>query len=268
MSEHILKLTRSMISRFVADHRSVRFFEQLQDVIVDDIPVLIKLIRQAQSTADDADATARQALFKPDKQDVLIDVPVNFNNNALPLIDVPYAPRFEVELPEFTPPTDTRKLDEITSSYGSRWVGTSTSLAVDTTEVDLTAAFGAGTLTVIGKSPFRYDSGANALFVSSEYADAYFFDVVMRLTGSAPSATAQSRRITFFLRRADGTLVTTFNYALARSGSSSFTSQTIVIPTFVFAGGSDPYQAQGFKISAVGAEAGWALTDKILFLKR
>lgn len=285
MADSIVKLTRELISEFAKDRRTVKFFEQMQGMVVDAIPIslaaLFLRVDQATAIADDALAMSQQAIAKAEKQDPLLDVPVNFISGELPLndvqipqvfenqlLDVPVPQRFEPDLPEpLSRFTDTRKFDQITSSYGSRWVD-SASVTVNTTEVDLTASLGAGTLTELNMPPFRYDSGANVFFMSLEFVDAFFFDIVLRISGTAPSTASQSQPITFFLRRADATLITTADYVLGRGLSTTFTNQTVPIPTFVFAGGADPYQVQGFRISAMAANAGWTLTDKTLFLKR
>lgn len=285
MADSIVKLTRELIGEFTKDRRTVKFFEQMQGFVVDAIPVslaaLFLRVDQASAIADDALAMSQQAIAKAEKQDQLIDVPVNFVSSELPLndvrvpqvfenqlLDVPIPQRFDLDLPEILiQTTDTRKFDAITSSYGSRWIS-SASTTVNTTEVDLTATMGGGTLTELNKTPFRYDSGVNAFFMSLEYVDAFFFDIVLRVSGTAPSPASQSQPITFFLRRVDGTLITTADYVLGRGLSATFTNQTVPIPTFVFAGGADPYQVQGFRISAMAANAGWTLTDKTLFLKR
>jgi hypothetical protein len=200
----------------------------------------------------------------------LIDVPVNIHSCKQQLNDVPAYQSFTEQIPDILyQNTDTRKIDEITSSYGARWVGSAAGLAVNTTEVDLTAAFGAGTKTDIAKHPFSYVGGAtNGLFVSLEYTDTYFFDIVMRLSGTCPVPASQSEPITFFLRRTDGSLITTIDYVVGRGLSGTFANIALIIPTFVFSGGADPYQTLGFRISAAAANAGWTITDKTLFLKR
>ncbi len=298
MADTITKLRRDMIAKFAGDDRTVRFFEQVQTYLIDALPLslaeIIRSIRQAQSTADDADATARQALYKPDKQDLLVDVPVNFARMDAQLNDVPlpisipsFLPDVHVrqQFPDFLPdvpvpqrmpdflldviaPQDQRAFDAVTSSFGARFTGTSSGLTVNTTEVDLTAALGGGTLDLINKTPFYYDSGANLLYVDLTVVEAFFFDIVLRLSGTAPSPASQSQPITFYLRRGDGSLITTADYVLGRGLSATFSNQTVVIPTFIFSGGADPYQTLGFRISAAAANSGWSLTDKLLFLKR
>lgn len=302
MADSIIKLTRELIREFAKDHRTVRFFEQLQGVVVDALPVdlaaLFLRVDQATTLADDALAIAQQANARLEKEDPLLDlvlpqskaeiplldVPVNsnrcertLNDVAIPqsferpLLDVVAQQKPDCVLPEILIPSeDSRKLDAITSSYGTRWVGSSSGLTVDTTEVDLTAAIGGGTQTDIGVTlPFSYvGGGTNAFFASLEFVDSYFFDIVLRLSGTCPSPASQSQPITFYLRRVDGSLITTSDYVVGRGLSSTFTNQTVAIPTFVFSGGADPYQTQGFRISAAAANAGWSITDKILFLKR
>ena len=301
MADSIVKLTREFIQEFARDTRTIRFFEQLQTYVVDAVPVslaaLFLRVDQVDAKADDALGLAQQAHARPDKQDTLmdvavfpylgerllldvpvainssnhplLDVPVNINSVERQLNDVPFSFCCNDVLPEILAiPTDTRKNDEITSSYGVRWVGSSSGLTVNTTEVDLTVEFGLGTQTNISFHPFTYDAGANVLFASSEYTAAYFFDVVMRLSGTCPSPSSQSRAITFFLRRADASLITTIDYVVGRGLSGTFTNIALIIPTFVFAGGADPYQTQGFRISAAAADSGWSITDKTLFLKR
>ncbi|HLF66794.1 MAG TPA: hypothetical protein VI522_04180, partial [Gammaproteobacteria bacterium] len=214
---------------------------------------------------------AQQAIAQADKQDHLNDIPVIQYENDRQLNDVPVFRQYDEPLPHIPLiPTDTRKFDAISSTYGTRWVGDATGLTVNTTEVDLTAAIGGGTQTNVGATlPFSYvGGGTNAFFVSMEFVDAFFFDIVLRVSGTAPSTASQSQTITFFLRRVDGSLITSIDYVLGRGASTTVTSQTIVSPTFVFAGGADPYQVQGFRISAAAVTAGWSLTDKILFLKR
>lgn len=286
MADSIVKLTRRFIEEFARDERTIRFFEQLQTYVVDAIPVslaaLFLRVDQVDAKADDALGLAQQAHARPDKQDTLFDIPViqyendrQLNDIYVPqsfeqqLLPVQHIPRFDDVLPEILhQETDTRKHDEITSSYGVRWVD-STSLTVNTTEVDLTAYFGAGTQTDIAKHPFSYvGGGTNGLFVSMEYAETFFFDIIMRLSGSSPAPTSQSEPITFFLRRTDGSLITTIDYVVGRGLSGTFTNIALIIPTFVFAGGSDPYQTIGFRISAAAANTGWTLTTKTLFLKR
>lgn len=273
MADSIVKLTRELISQFTKDQRTIKFFEQLQGSVVDAIPIslaaLFLRVDQASAIADDALALAQQANAKPDKQDQLIDVPVIFDRCERTLNDIPVYIPFEQQLPEpLSIFTDTRKFDEITSSYGVRWTD-STSLTVNTTEVDLTALLGAGTKTDISKHPFSYIGGAtNAFFVSQEYVDSFFFDVVMRLSGTSPSPVAASQPITFYLRRTDGSLITTLDYIVGRGLTNVFTNTALIIPTFVFSGGADPYQILGFRISAKAENAGWTITDKTLFLKR
>ena len=287
MADSIVKLTREFIQEFARDTRTIRFFEQLQTYVVDAVPVslaaLFLRVDQVDAKADDALGLAQQAHARPDKQDtlmdvavfpylgerLLLDVPVNINSVERQLNDVTLPCCCNDMLPEILSiPTDTRKNDEITSSYGVRWVGSSLGLTVNTTEVDLTVEFGLGTQTNISFHPFTYDAGANVLFASNEYTAAYFFDVVMRLSGTCPSPSSQSRAITFFLRRADASLITTIDYVVGRGLSGTFTNIALIIPTFVFAGGADPYQTQGFRISAAAADSGWSITDKTLFLKR
>lgn len=272
MASPVVSLTRELIAKFATDQRTIKFFEQLQGYIIETLPAdltgIIKQITQAQATADDADVTARQALFMPPKQDPLTNVPIPSDQFSY-LPDVPVNQPFQNEIPNILIPNgDTRKYDQITSSYGTRWVGSSSGLTINTSEVDLTAALGTGAQTDIGISPFTYDSGANAFFVSKEFIDSYFFDIVLRLSGTSPSPAAQSQPITFFLRRSDGSLITTSDYVMGRGLSGTLTNETVQLPTFVFAGGSDPYQVLGFRISAAGGNAGWSLTDKTLFLKR
>lgn len=274
MAESIVKLTRELISEFTKDQRTIKFFEQLQGVVVDAIPIslaaLFLRVDQTTAIADDALAMAQQAIAQADKQDPLNDVQV-FQSFELPLLPVQHIPRFDEALPDILAiPTDTRKFDAISSTYGTRWTGNATGLTVNTTEVDLTAAIGGGTQTNVGSTlPFSYvGGGTNAFFVSMEFVDAFFFDIVLRVSGTAPSTASQSQTITFFLRRVDGSLITSIDYVLGHGASTTVTSQTIVSPTFVFAGGADPYQVQGFRISAAAVTAGWSLTDKILFLKR
>lgn len=288
MADSIVKLTRELISQFTKDQRTIKFFEDLQGIVVDALPIslaaLFLRVDQVNAIADDALAMSQQAIAQADKQDPLNDIPISFNSTELPLNDVQvlqsfelpllpvqHIPRFDDPLPDILAiPTDTRKFDAISSTYGTRWVGDATGLTVNTSEVDLTAAIGAGTLTNIGATiPFSYvGGGTNAFFVSLESVDAFFFDIVLRVSGTAPSTASQSQTITFFLRRVDGSLITSIDYVLGRGASTTVTSQTIVSPTFVFAGGADPYQVQGFRISAAAVTAGWSLTDKILFLKR
>ena len=274
MADSIVKLTRELIGQFTKDQRTIKFFEQLQGMVVDAIPIslaaLFLRVDQATAIADDALAMSQQAIAQADKQDPLNDVQV-LQSLELPLLPVQHIPRFDEALPDILAiPTDTRKFDAISSTYGTRWIGDATGLTVNTTEVDLTAAIGSGTKTDIGATlPFSYvGGGTNAFFVSLESVDAFFFDIVLRVSGTAPSTASQSQTITFFLRRVDGSLITSVDYVLGRGASTTVTSQTIVSPTFVFAGGADPYQVQGFRISAAAVTAGWSLTDKILFLKR
>lgn len=287
MAESIVKITRELISQFAKDQRTIKFFEQLQGVVVDAIPIslaaLFLRVDQAAAIADDALAMSQQAIAKPDQQDTLFDIPViqyendrQLNDVYVPqsfeqqLLPVQHIPRFDDPLPEILhQETDTRKHDEITASYGVRWVGSATGVTINTTEVDLTALFGAGTQTNIAKHPFSYvGGGTNGLFVSLEYTDTFFFDIVMRLSGTCPSLVLASQAITFFLRRTDGSLITTIDYVVGRGLSGTFTNIALIIPTFVFSGGADPYQTLGFRISAAAANAGWSITDKTLFLKR
>jgi len=275
MAESIVKITRELISQFAKDQRTIKFFEDLQGVVVDALPIslaaLFLRVDQVNAIADDALVMAQQAIAQADKQDPLNDIPVSFNSCERQLNGVPVFRPYDEPLPHIPIiPTDTRKFDAISSSYGSRWVGDATGLTVNTTEVDLTAAIGSGTKTDIGATiPFSYvGGGTNAFFVSMEFVDAFFFDIVLRVSGTAPSTASQSQTITFFLRRVDGSLITSIDYVLGHGASTTVTSQTIVSPTFVFAGGADPYQVQGFRISAAAVTAGWSLTDKILFLKR
>ena len=275
MADSVVKLTRELIERLTKDQRTIKFFEQLQGSVVDAIPIslaaLFLRVDQASAIADDALAMSQQAIAKPDQQDTLFDIPVIQYENNPPLNDVPVFRQYDEPLPHIPLiPTDTRKFDAISSSYGSRWVGAATGLTVNTSEVDLTAAIGAGVRTDIGNTlPFSYvGGGTNAFFVSMEYVDAFFFDIVLCVSGVAPSTASQSQTITFYLRRVDGTLITSIDYVLGHGASTTFTSKTIISPTFVFAGGADPYQVQGFRISAAAVTAGWSLTDKILFLKR
>lgn len=287
MADSIVKLTRRFIEEFARDERTVRFFEQLQTYVVDAVPVslaaLFLRVDQVDAKADDALGLAQQAHARPDKQDTSMDVvvfpylnerqlnavPVIFDRYERTLNDVPVFHPFEQQFPEpLSVFTDTRKFDEITSSYGVRWTD-STSTTVNTTEVDLTALFGAGTQTDISKHPFSYVGGAtNGLFVSMEYVDSFFFDVVMRLSGTSPSPVAASQPITFYLRRTDGSLITTIDYIVGRGLTNVFTNTALIIPTFVFSGGADPYQTLGFRISAAAENAGWTITTKTLFLKR
>lgn len=288
MADNIVKLTRELIERLTKDQRTIKFFEDLQGIVVDALPIslaaLFLRVDQAAAIADDALAMSQQAIAKPDKQDTLFDIPVIQQINERQLNDIPVnicscgrqlndlaiPQTIDFPLPEILARhTDTRKIDEITSSYGVRWVGSAAGLAVNTTEVDLTAAFGAGTKTDIAKHPFSYVGGAtNGLFVSLEYTDTYFFDIVMRLSGTCPSPAFRSQPITFFLRRTDGSLITTIDYVVGHGLSGTFTNIALIIPTFVFSGGADPYQTLGFRISAAAANAGWTITDKTLFLKR
>lgn len=287
MADSIVKLTRELIGQFTKDQRIIKFFEQLQGSVVDAIPIslaaLFLRVDQVNAIADDALVMAQQSNAKPDQQDTLFDipviqyinddklsdVPVNFCSSERTLNDIPIYLPFDQQLPELLNIfTDTRKHDEITSSYGVRWTD-STSLTVNTTEIDLTALLGAGTKTDISKHPFSYIGGAtNAFFVSQEYVDSFFFDVVMRLSGTSPSPVAASQPITFYLRRTDGSLITTLDYIVGRGLTNVFTNTALIIPTFVFSGGADPYQILGFRISAKAENAGWTITDKTLFLKR
>ena len=287
MAESIVKISRELISKFTQDQRTIKFFEQMQESVVDAIPIslaaLFLRVDQASAIADDALAMSQQAIAKPDQQDTLFDIPViqyendrQLNDVYVPqsfeqqLLPVQHIPSFDDVLPEIMhQETDTRKHDEITSSYGVRWVGSAAGVTINTTEVDLTALFGAGTQTNIAKHPFSYIGGAtNAFFVSQEYVDSFFFDVVMRLSGTSPSPVAASQPITFYLRRTDGSLITTLDYIVGRGLTNVFTNTALIIPTFVFAGGADPYQILGFRISAKAENAGWKITDKTLFLKR
>ena len=112
--------------------------------------------------------------------------------------------------------------------------------------VDMTNIFGSLTSTEFNPL-ITYDSKAE-VFKASGTTD-FFYSFFVNIRISCIFDAEEQSEISFSLRQIDGTQITSVEYPTIRS--SPFISKTVaVIPTRVFAGGSDLYQTEGFKVFA------------------